>query len=87
MLASLVIRLYNKSIERDDKEENKMKAMKKVPNQNYEDGMMIFNYLKSKNRDVRLVKHSKVTHIYKNGAYFDTFDNKGQTQGYMLVAK
>ena len=63
-----------------------MRAMKKIPNQNYEDGMAIYYYLRKKHggANVRLVEGRKATDIYWYNEYFDTFDNEGEPQGYKL---
>lgn len=63
--------------------------MKKVKNATYEDGKAIYYYLRKKHgkQNVELKQRRHETDIYLYGAYFDTYDNEGEPQGYKLVAR
>ncbi len=60
--------------------------MRKVKNMSYETGCSIVNHLIDEHgkHNVKLVKSSEATHIYLYKKYFDTFDNRGKSGGYML---
>lgn len=50
--------------------------MKTLEPMTYQDGFMLYEFLKAKGRDVRVVVWETVTHIYMEDRYLDTFYNK-----------